>query len=270
MRRSGFSLIEVLVALALMSVVSAVSVRLLLQQRMALAAQLARSEGGAAVRVAAAFFGAELATLDPRDGDLMVMDRSRIVYRASRAIGFLCAHPEPDSDLVIEAPVISWRPIDTDVDSVLIFAEGDLLTRDDDRWLHADVTGAASEACDNGADGRRVVLGSVTGGTLGAVRFGAPVRFGSVHEVRLYRGGDGAWWLGERRYSKLTGWPTIQPLLGPLVPGGLEFRYRDANGQPAAVASEVGLIEIAIQPAPTTPGTTPLPASLIRVALRGR
>lgn len=269
MRRCGFTLVEVVIALALMGAVGLASVRLLMQQRSAFAAQWARAEAGAAVRVASAFFANELGTLDPRDGDLMVMNPFRIVYRASRVTAFLCSRPEPGGDLVFRLPTISWRPVDPAVDSVLVFAEGDVLTRDDDRWLHADVTGISPATCDDGLGGQRVTIGAVTGGSLGAARLGAPIRFGSVHEVRLYRGGDGRWWLGERRYGKTTGWPTIQPLLGPLEPRGLEFRYRDATGQPAATRAGVALVEIAIKPSPSVPGVTAKPRSFIRVALRG-
>lgn len=270
MKRAGFSLLEVVVALTIGSIVCAAAIRLLVQQRLALASQLARAERGAAVRVAGAFFANELGGLDARDGDLIAMDPTRIVYRASRGVAFLCSSPEPGGDVVFHLPAIAWRPVDATVDSVLILAEGDVLTRDDDRWLHADVTGVSAATCDDATFGQRVTLGPVNGGSLGAARFGAPVRFGSVHEVRLYRGGDGGWWLGERRHDKATGWPTIQPVLGPLEPGGLEFRYRDANGQPASSPTDVALIEIAIRPAASVPGVAAGYGSLIRVALRGR
>jgi prepilin-type N-terminal cleavage/methylation domain-containing protein len=270
MRRSGFSVVELLIALLIASVVGAASVRLLLQQRMAFGAQVARSEHGASVRVAHAFFHSELSTLDPSDGDLTVMEAARIVYRGTRSVSFVCVTPDPSGPLTVHAPLISWRPVDPEVDSLLVFAEGDVLTRADDRWVHADVTSVSTSTCDDGMPGRLISATPVHGATLGAVRLGAPVRIGSMHEVRIYRGGEGDWWLGERRFGKAGGWPTIQPVLGPLERGGLEFRYRDAIGQPVSTPQDVALIEIRIQPKPNHPAISSLPPSLMRVALRGR
>lgn len=270
MRRSGFSAVELLIALLIASVIGAASVRLLLQQRMAFGAQVARSEHGASVRVAHAFFHSELSTIDPGDGDLTVMEAARIVYRGTRSVGFVCVTPDPSGPLTVHAPLISWRPVDPEVDSLLVFAEGDVLTRADDRWVHADVTSVSTSPCDDGMPGLLISATPVDGATLGAVRLGAPVRIGSMHEVRIYRGGEGDWWLGERRFGKAGGWPTIQPVLGPLEPGGLEFRYRDAAGNTVTTPEAVALIQIAILPKPTIPGVPSAPPSIIRVVPRGR
>jgi hypothetical protein len=86
---------------------------------------------------------------------------------------------------------------------------------------------------------------------------GAPVRVTRPLRYSLYRGGDGAWYLGEKDWSTASGrFNTIQPVSGPFLSaaaGGLTFAYLDSAG--ASIAAPV---------------VDPTSIAAIRITLRGQ
>jgi hypothetical protein len=75
-----------------------------------------------------------------------------------------------------------------------------------------------------------------------SIRLDAPVRTFEVMQLRLYRAAP-AWWLGARSVS---GGEIIQPVLGPLDPGGLRLAYFDSTGGPASQANSVRGIRVTL------------------------
>ena len=69
-------------------------------------------------------------------------------------------------------------------------------------------------------------------------------------EMLRYRDRNGLWWLGMRRLRKSGRRPSTQPVLGPLAPGGLEFRYLDKGGLPTANPRRVASIGITVTAPP--------------------
>ena len=250
MRRGGFTLVEVVVALGLLTVISASVLRVLQLNQQMYRDQVERMQINATLRAAASILPGELRELapaDPRGGDLIRMTPSTITYRAVRNLYVVCRAPSRgQSTITLFRDFIGSRPINTVVDSVLVFVEGNPTTGADDAWLHADPVWVRSGVCPGGAAGISVGLEGVSPVDLETVAVGAPVRTGAVIEMLRYRDRNGAWWLGMRRLRKSGRRPSVQPLLGPLAPGGLEFSYYDADGAPTSIASKVAGIGVII------------------------
>ena len=254
----GFTLVEVVVALSLLAVISASALRVLLANQRMYRDQVELARVNATLRAAAAILPGELRELDPTDpngGDLIRISPTVLTYRVMRNLYVVCRGPSRGQSVVtLFADYLGSRPLNPTVDSVLLFVEGDPQIGEGGRWLHADLAwvGWGGE-CPGGAPGITVGLGDVSATGIGSVAAGAPLRTGAVMEMLRYRAGDGAWWLGLRRLRKGGGSrrPAVQPLLGPLAPGGLEFSYYDAHGSattdPAKVAS-IGILVTAAAP----------------------
>ena len=252
----GFTLAEVVVALSLLAVISASAIRVLLANQRMYRDQVELARVNATLRAAAAILPGELRELDPTDpngGDLIRISPTALTYRAVRNLYVVCRRPSRGQSVVtLFADYLGSRPLNPLVDSVLLFAEGDPEIGDGDRWLHADLAFVRwGGECPGGGPGITVGLGDVSATGLGRVAAGAPLRTGAVMEMLRYRDGKGEWWLGMRRLRKGGRRPAVQPLLGPLAPGGLEFSYYDAQGSattdPAKVAS-IGILVTAAAP----------------------
>ena len=83
---------------------------------------------------------------------------------------------------------------------------------------------------------RWIGVGTTSADSLSAP---VPVRFFEVMEVRLYQSG-GRWWVGARSVSNGE---VIQPVIGPLAPGGLEFQFVDQAGGTVSNPATVSLIK---------------------------
>ena len=255
MKREGFTLVEMIVALGLFAVISAATLRMLHANQQMYHDQVQRMRVNATLREAAAILPAELRELDPGDpmgGDLMAMTPFAVTYRAVRNLYIVCRTPSSrQSSVTLYSDYVGDRPLDHQVDSLLLFAEGDPSTAADDRWLHADLTWVAGGECPGGTPGITAGLQGLSPAALESVSAGAPARSGAVMELLRYRDRNGTWWAGMRRVRKSGRRTQVQPLLGPLAPGGLEFSYFDANGSMTSDPTRVASIGIVVTvPAP--------------------
>ena len=207
------------------------------------------------MREATAILTSELRGLDASaasGSDVLHATSSSLTYRAIRSLYVACAKPDlVRSALRLYARFSGPRALDPAVDSLLLFAEGDPTTADDDRWVHGDLRAITrGPACADGRPGITIRLGGVARSDLGAVGVGAPVRGAALWQVKGYRGGGGLWWVGMRRYRKASRrWPSIQPVLGPIAPGGLRFRYYDAAGVPTEATDRMASVGVTVTPA---------------------
>ena len=225
-RARGFSLVELLVALALTLVLAAAVAMLVANARALTRFQLARMGVQRSLRTAQAYLARELAPLDPAAGDILGLAPGSIRFRGQRGLAFLCAF-RPGVLTVRKQPRFGLRPWVPGRDSLLVFVGGSGGGAGD-RWVAAPLRGLMSGAtCADGSAG--IDLSTVAGpGYLPApgIFVGGPVRVFEATEVRLYRSG-GVDWLGIR---SLAGGGTVQPALGPLTTRGFEVRLLDSGG----------------------------------------
>lgn len=272
--RRGFTLVELMTALALGLAVAGLLHRQLLYGRRTSRAQLERVALQDNVRVAAQVLAGELGPIGydeitpeaalalgvPEElrTDLRSLQAGAVTYLAIRGVGYACAAaPLPVAEIRVATP--SWRShrAPRDTDSLLVFVENDPAAGGDDAWIHVGVLSATGSSCPSGEPAIAIRIGvppPLVADVLARVTSGSPVRLVEVMQARYYASG-GKSWLGLRSVS--TG-EAITPVAGPLADSaagvrGLTLRYLDVAGattaDPAAVRTvEVSLIGVTDQP----------------------
>jgi prepilin-type N-terminal cleavage/methylation domain-containing protein len=257
--RYGFTLVELLVTLALLGVVSAAIYGTLLTHQRTYQAQTQRIGLQQNIRAALTVLPAEFRELDASAGDISAMARDSIRLRAMRTLAFLCATPVLGPGLIAGPTVVATtlvipnqpsygaRDFDRGRDSLLVFYEGDEGTRSDDGWVLGRITGMAGGACPAGdrRPGREVAVqlrfAADQSNHPGAIPRGAPVRAFETVTYLGYRAADGRHYIGQRSPGDL------QPIIGPVTADGLELRYLDSAGAATADPRRVAEIEIVVR-----------------------
>jgi prepilin-type N-terminal cleavage/methylation domain-containing protein len=258
--RRGFTLVELLIALVLLSIVSAGIYRVLVNNQRIYQAQTQRIDLQQNIRAATAILPAELRELDAADGDLIAMTPTSITLRAPRQLGIICGQPVIGAlaggvaavTMLIRTPLYGTRDLNAASDQLLVYYEGQQGATNDDGWVRGPISQDLGNA--NCADGfnspARRLVGSLTFGVnqfavTGMIPNGAPVRGFEVVTYSLYQAADGRWYLG---YQGSQPGETRQPLIGPLVDAnGVLFEYFDAAGAVTAVPAQVAQIRITLR-----------------------
>lgn len=255
--RRGFTIIELLMAMVLMGVVSTAIYTLLINNQRLYTQQSQNILVNDNIRSAMAIVTSELRELDAKDpagSDIVVMAENAILYRAMRGTRWVCGvgtAPVITGYLPLDTTLLGLRSVDATYDSLLIFADSSPMLTRDDHWFHADVVSTPAAANDCGGASRRVNYALNVGGRNGLVAaddvlVGSPVRIFEIVRLMRYADVTGANWLGMQRRIKNAGYTALQPVLGPLEPGGLSFAYFDANGAPTTDQKQVARIQITV------------------------
>lgn len=250
--RRGFTLPELLVALILLGVLGAATLTLMRGTEDTTRAHAQLIDVRQNLRIAAAFLPIELRELDAAEGDLVTMGRAAITIRAQRRLAVLCRPPQPGPDpgslvlTVRDAPSAGARDFNPAGDSVLVFADGDPGTPDDDSWTVGSFGALLPDRCPDGGSGRRfmAVLRPVPGRPWGdwGIASGAPVQGFETVTYRLYRSSeDGRWYVGQQSAGD------VQPVLGPVTNDGLAFTFLDSSGVVTTEPSRVALIDVQVR-----------------------
>lgn len=250
MNRRAFTLVEMLVALILFGVLSMSLQRLMVSTQRAYVRQSQRLALNASIRAGISILPGEVRELNAGDAagsDIIKMTDSSLIYKAMRGLYVLCDDAPASGRLTVYRGLeLGLRPVDKDLDSILVFADFDPKTRADDVWLHGDVTNVSRGGtnCPDGSPAIRIRTSGMAAAALAGVTRGAPVRTFEVVEVSLYQDAEG-YWLGGQRYNKSASvWTGMEPLLGPLAGGGLRLTYYDAAG--AATGDPTRVVRIGI------------------------
>lgn len=285
-RRQGFTLIEIVIALTLTGIIGAGTVRLILHH-----ADLSARINETLVmrenlRDAVAILAADIRSTAAVDGFPFASDTSLELYTVIGASS-LCNAPA--------GPVISLPPQEVedgqaftslrstpDSNDIAFLYYGASELSPAGGWLPFRI-GSVSEAsaavicpglgglvkpADFGREGLLVELQSEV---PVAVRQGAPVRFLRRARYSIYKASDGRWYLGYKRCSPATGiCNTIQPVSGPYMEGSvppLVFRYYSSYGTPLLAEGPLGgvaAVEIAVMARSSRAGYRSLLADSIK------
>ena len=267
--RRGYSIIELLIALVLLSMVSAAIYKVLVNNQRLYLAQTQTIDLNQNMRAAVAILPAEFRELDAADGDIQAMTATSITIRAMRQLAFVCLTPPLGGGIgqltltVRKAPMYGTRQTFNVNDSLLIYWEGNPLTRADDQWVLGQVkTVVPGPVC------TQDTLAAVNQGytlTLqpqwinnpalniaNAITRGAPVRgFDNVTYSVYQSPTDNSWYLGQTNNSAGGG---IQPIIGPLIgANGVTFSYYDSVGTVTGAPTSVAQIQILLRARTVSP-----------------
>ena len=272
--RSGFSLLELLVAIVIATGLSfaAANARFFLEGR--LRSRLQRAGAAAALRTAEGLVRSEFESLgsDSVSGaDLSGLSAASVRYRAFRGLGAVC-RVAPDTVLIETGRLGRWRARDpiAGQDSLLLYRPAGAGWPEG--WVPlARVGGPWPSVCPDGGGAAlyQMSLDSVSLGTAGV----AGATLGRWYEdaaVSAYAG-TGGWQLG---YAGISAGALIQPVAGPLAgPVGFRPNLLDRLGVPTAALAEgaefeIGLVALARRDVAVGPGRSVTAADSIRFVVR--
>jgi prepilin-type N-terminal cleavage/methylation domain-containing protein len=267
--RRGYTIIELLIALVLLSMVSAAIYKVLVNNQRLYLAQTQTIDLNQNMRAAVAILPAEFRELDAADGDIQAMTATSITIRAMRQLAFVCLTPPLGGGIgqltltVRKTPMYGTRQTFNVNDSLLIYWEGNPLTRTDDQWLLGQIkTVVAGAVC------TQDTLAAVNQGytltlqpqwinnpglnVANAITRGAPVRgFDNVTYSVYQSPTDNNWYLGQTNNSSGA---AIQPIIGPLIgANGVTFSYYDSVGTVTGAPTSVAQIQILLRARTVSP-----------------
>ena len=251
--RLGFTLMEVLVALVLATLVGAALHQFLLQHRRFYSHVEAGALNHDALRVAWAVLASDLREADPSAGDVLLFSADSLRVRSPVGFGLVCAVDVASGRVAL----LEARGRLTAGDSVLLHAAGGWRA---DRVLARDPAGP-SPVCPYGGGAAAAVL-ELEGGAadLGP---GDPVRtFRSwTYHARL---------AGSERWLARADGGGAELLAGPLAPGGLRFRLLDEAGAPTSDPARVARVEVLTRSQTPVGGGDGPRVSALSISVRGR
>ena len=270
--RQGFTLVELMAALAVTLIVSGATYNLLLNTGRLTRAQASRVALQSTVRAGALIVANELTELNTvstgstTQNDVLAAGPHAVTYRAMRGIGFICGTVGPAVIRLARSSFSGHRDPQAGRDGALVLVPGDSAIGSADAWIAAEIAAVATTfACPGGGPGITLTLSVPP--SPGVLEQGTPVRLVEPMEMRLYQA-DGKWWLGARSVN--TG-ETIQPLAGPLAPDGFLLEYLDRQGAPTADRTGIRSVRVTVRAAeaPTDGTDAPLEEELVtQVTLR--
>jgi prepilin-type N-terminal cleavage/methylation domain-containing protein len=248
--RRGFTLVEVMISLALTLVVAGALYSLLVSTQRIAREQAQRVDLQSNIRAGSLVVLGELRELSAVTGgtggqnDILVAGSTALVYRAMRGIGFICGTPSAAAIRIARTTFTGYRDPQAGRDEALIFIEGGVAAGAEDSWLGTKILSVATSAPCPGALGPGITLAVPAGTSVAGLEAGTPVRIAEVMELRLYES-EGRSWLGGRSVSSGE---VIQPLVGPLTnESGFRLEYLDATGTPTADRTGIKSIRITLR-----------------------
>jgi hypothetical protein len=239
--RQGITTLEVIVFLCLFSLVLASASAILIGQQRFYSRNADVASTRSAARTAAELLTAELRGLSAAGGGLYGFAPDSLAIRSTTGVGIVCAV----SGSTLVSRRVSGVFGDLPTDSVVIFVEHETNSAGDDELVVARVEesrAASSPICPDGAPPDVALnLDRVIDG----VGIGSPIRSFRPYVYKLYVGGDGRWWLGQRLRSGRT-----QPITGPFAPpaqGGLRLSYSTPLGVAAVEPAAVAVVKIRVK-----------------------
>ena len=254
LRNRGFTLVEMVVVLALMGIVIGALYQSIVATQRTTSAQFQRIDVQQTTRAATMYVSNMLRELDAADGDILVSQPTSLRFRAMRWTGVLCTVPSNAAGQVqftVRGQLLfGIRGPDAVLDSILLWLD-DPANGTDDKWLYGGLQSSSAGVCpDDGSAGTtlRVDIRAPENNqtAIDFVRLGAPVRGFQIEEISLYQVGT-EYWLGRRTADRAVVWEAVMPLVGPLMNDGLAFSYFDINGAPAALTTQIASIGVTVR-----------------------
>jgi prepilin-type N-terminal cleavage/methylation domain-containing protein len=275
--RSGFSLIEIMVALVLLGIVCGGIMTVIMRQQTFYRSATDVIDTRQQIRQATTVVPVDLRGVSSVGGDIIAMSDSALDVRANIGSGIVCSHTPntitiPPADQSGGKVFTSFLTKPSLNDVALVFNDS-TPGNQDDTWQVLTITGIDStligcgsftDAVNDAAKYRYVYTTFPNLSTL--IVDGAPVRFARRAKYATYKSpSDQLWWLGYRECrGDGSSCGAIQPVSGPYrayvandtVNSGISFVYRDVSNSVTNVAANVARIELFVH------GETQAPVAL--------
>ena len=257
-RRSGFTLPELLIALVGASVLFAVIASIALRQQRLFAELSGDAATTAHLREVIATLPIDLRAVSPAAGDIRDARDTALEVRATIASAVVC--DTAGRSLVLGPAQSGAETFNENLTAVAANDTAWLLDVHDtlESWIPRRITSVSSMSIARCAYGGPASTGapfaamSLALDTLGPARVGTVLRVTRPVRYSLYRSSDGSWQLGGRDWNpSVLRLNSVQPVAGPLLPAsarGLVFSYLDGSGgvvaRPTDSSAGLALIRI--------------------------
>ena len=274
-RRAGFTLIELVIAMVLMSLVGGAIVKLLLQQQRFYNSTSDLIQTRQQIRQAAAMLPSDLRGISSVGGDISSMSDSALEFRSAFGGSVVCVNAGGTLSTVPRvlasgATMTNWITTPVVGDSLAVYNNGASLAVTGQGWLFYRIT-AVTPVTTNAANGCPNATGLTRAGDITAanpslqlgltpaapntIAVGAAIRFLRHVRYRIYRETDNQWYLGFYNclFGQVPVCKTTQPIAGPFQPyatngtSGVQFAYYDVNGVVTANPLQVARISLVVR-----------------------
>lgn len=183
--------------------------------------------------------------------DLVAINSSSVTYWAMRSSGMTCQVGSTDIRMRLGPTYSGYRRPAMIRDSLLVFADRDTVTAADDQWVQLPILGPPiNSTC---PDGSAAIAFNTVGVVVADYQVPGPVRTFELMQLAITTSG-GRQYLGAR---SLSGSNVMEPVIGPLASGGLQFVYRDQAGAITTTPAAVRTIDLTVRSQTARPVTTP-------------
>lgn len=239
-RSAGFTLVELLVAMVIFSVVATLLTRMLITSQRVTTTQAVRASLQSNLRVGSLVVPNELRMLNQSsETDIVDVSDSSITYRAMRGYYVLCAVPTSATSITVVQ--VQPSPFSFDYrtpqagDSAFVHFENDTLKISDDVWVPVGLSAVSSATTCTYASSSRAARTFTLSGTgivtatypWAKFQSGAPVRTFEITRMSTMTSN------GQKYLGMCTGGTscTLQPVLGPLAStnGFVITRFNDVG-----------------------------------------
>ncbi len=243
--RRGFTLAELILALALSGALVAALYQVLIFQRRLHREERAEISRHDALRLAAAILAKDLMEARGVDGDFAALVPDSLKVRSPVGFAVVCAVDSATQTLALFD--VAGRVSPSAGDSLLVYHPAGWLVRDIEP---GDGDEAGSLSCPYGNSGPQVDKVIRVDASVAGVPAGAPVRTFRWYTYRLVEN-EGTWWLARDDGD------SVEMLAGPLAGqgSGLAFAYFDAAGQPTTDPTRLARVDMTlVAEDPAAPG----------------
>jgi len=261
--RRGFSLVELMVILALSSIVIGGLTSVLVRQQRFYRGTADLIETRSQIRQAAGILPSDLRGVSTVGGDVLAITDTSMLFWATIGQAVACvAVPGtqqisvPPLALANKNTLASFTMTPGAGDTVYVYHDGPTPAASDDQWIAYGITGPPTTSTlpcltlTGSADLNTPRYTFPLASSLGAnLSVGTPLRFVRRTRYSLFQAPDNAWYLG---YCSPDCVGAPQPVAGPFLPGGgsnsgVSFSYQDASGAATTVPANIAQVSIVVR-----------------------